>query len=90
MTADSSPETMEAKDNGMSSKLWKVGKTTPQKNSIPHSKKVWEWNKRFSSKQMSTKCVAYGSIQQEMPTDVVKEEKYQIENWIYRKEYQKR
>ena len=39
---------------------------------------------------MSTKCVAYGSIQQEMPTDVVKEEKYQIENWIYRKEYQKR
>ena len=41
MTADSSPETMEAKDNGMSSKLWKVGKTTPQKTQF-HTPKKYE------------------------------------------------
>lgn len=41
MTADSSPETMEAKDNGISSKLWEVGKITPQKTQF-HTPKKYE------------------------------------------------
>lgn len=82
MTADSSPETIEAKADGMSSKFWKVGKTTPQKTQF-HTPKKYENEINFSSKQKPTKWVACGSIRQEMPTDVVRLKMENIKNRAY-------